>query len=137
MRLPVKELVYILIVFLLVGCATSKVVVGEKRRAISSNAVKVYLAPPPCNVEHIALLEASSRNSFAVGDQGKMNKAIARLKDEAAKLGANGILLGGTGSETTGALVSGSTPGYAIALGHKTASAVAIYVPAGCGEGAK
>ncbi len=70
--------------------------VGEKRRAFSSDAVNIYLASLPCKVEHIALLEASSRNSLAVGNQGKLNKAIARLKEEAAELGANGILLGGT-----------------------------------------
>jgi hypothetical protein len=35
-----------------------------------------------------------------------MNKVIARLKDEATKVGANGILIQGTGDEQAAALTA-------------------------------
>lgn len=121
---------------LLTGCATSHVLVGEPRPAISPDKVKVFLSPPETPFEEIALVEASSRGAWAVSDQGKTNAAIERLKEEAASLGANGILLRGTGSQsnvsvaTSTATYSGNT-GYGTGVGvgvvHKTASAVAIY----------
>ena len=122
----------ILLCGVLLGCSTSRVMVGEKRQSIRSDQVKLYLKAPDCPYDDVALLSASSRNSFAVGDQRKMNKAIARMKSEAAKLGANGIIVGGAGSETTGMITQTGTPGYGIALGHKTVSGAAIYVKPGC-----
>ena len=61
---------------------------------------------------------------------------IERLKEEAAKLGANGVLLQITGSESTGGVVTGVAGGsnptfgtgiYASVM-HKTGRALAIYV---------
>ena len=81
--------------------------------------------------------------SLAVTDQGRMNKAIARLKQEAAGLGANGILLQQAGDESAGSVGTGF--GSATANGHtafgtgfgvsgnllmKAAKGLAIYVPA-------
>ena len=129
-----KILAAVLLCTLLFACSTSRVMVGEKRQSISSDQVKIYLRSPDCPYEEVALLSASSRNSFAVGDQGKMNKAIARMKSEAAKLGANGVIVGGTGSETTGMITQPGTPGYGVALGHQTVSGAAIYVKPGCGK---
>ena len=122
---------------LLAGCATSHVLVGEPRPPISPDKVKVYLSPPGVPFEEIALVEASSRGAWAVSDQGKTNAAIERLKEEAASLGANGILLRGTGSQsnvsvgTSTATYSGNSSygtGVGVGVVHKTASAVAIYI---------
>jgi hypothetical protein len=79
-----------------------------------------------------------------------MNKVIDRLKIEAASLGANGILLQGTGSETTGGVVTGSGSavnigGTTVATGSgvfvraviKTGSALAIYVTTASDQAAK
>lgn len=121
---------------LLTGCATSHVLIGEPRPPISPDKVKVFLSPPAPPFEEIALVEASSRGAWAVSDQGKTNAAIQRLKEEAASLGANGILLRGTGSQsnvsvgTGSATYSGNTSygtGVGVGVVHKTASAVAIY----------
>ena len=126
---------------LLAGCASSHVLVGTARPPISPDQVKIYLHPP-AKYEEIAIIDASSRGSPAFTDQQKMNKAIARLKDEAAKLGANGILLEGAGDQQSGAV--GTGVGTATASGHsavgtgvgisagifiKSANGVAIYVP--------
>ena len=127
---------------LLAGCAASShVLVGTARPPISPDQVKIYLHPP-AKYEEIAIIDASSRGSPAFTDQHKMNKAIARLKDEAAKLGANGILLEGAGDQQSGAV--GTGVGTATSTGHsavgtgvgisagifiKSANGLAIYVP--------
>ena len=61
------------------GCASSHVLIGTPRAPIDPVQVKMY-AVPPAKFEQIAIVEASSKNSWAMGDQGKMNKVIARLK---------------------------------------------------------
>ena len=116
------------------GCSSSShVIVGTTRPPISISQVKLYL-DPPSKYEKIALVEASSKNSLATGDQSKMNTAIERLKEEAANLGANGLILQ-VGSNELGATVntlnlSGNTgTGVGVPVMHKHASGLAIYVP--------
>ena len=96
------------------GCATSHVMLGQARPPISPDQVQIYLHPPAGKYVEIALLETSSNGSFAVGAQGKINVVISRLKAEAAKLGANGILLEGVGDMAVGTVGTG----YATASGH-------------------
>jgi hypothetical protein len=82
------------------GCLSSRVVlVGHTRPPISPDRVRIYLQPPEARYEQIADLWASSRASFALTAAGKIDKVIERLKSEAAKLGANGILLHGVGDQ--------------------------------------
>ena len=126
---------------LLGGCASSHVMVGAARPPISPDQVKLYLHPPE-KYEEIAIIDASSRRSIVFTDQQKMNKVIARLKEEAAKVGANGILIQGTGDEQAGEVRTGA--GTGTASGHsaygtgievsaarimKTGQGIAIYVP--------
>lgn len=119
---------------LLTGCATSSVVVGRVRPAISPTQVKIYLNPPR-KFEEIAMLETSSRASFSMTEQGKMDAVMERLKEEAAKMGANGVLLRGTGDQPSGSISTGSFIGNA-ALGltfgvtDKVGSGTAIFVEA-------
>ena len=95
---------------LLAGCATSSIVVGKRRSPISPDDVKLYLHPPK-KYEEVAIVEATSKNSFSFSDQGKTDATIDRMKSEAAKLGANGVLLSVTGKESTGAVSVGATHG--------------------------
>ena len=126
---------------LLVGCATSHVMVGNPRPPISPSQVKLYLHPP-ARYDEIAILDTSSRGSFSFTSQGKMDVVVERLKAEAAKLGANGILLQSTGDQYAGsvgvgggsATASGNTAwgvgtGFSAAALQKAGSGVAIYVP--------
>lgn len=128
-----KRVLLALVVIAIGGCASSHVIVGKVRPEISIDQVRVYLTPP-AKYEEIALLEASSKNSFAITDQGKTNKAINRMKQEAAKLGANGLLLRGTGTEHTASVntATATSPtaatSYSIPVMHKAASGIAIYV---------
>lgn len=130
--MKVKFFAPLAVVLLLAGCASSSVVVGTVRPAIAPDQVKLYLNPPK-KFEQVALLESSSKASWSFSDQGKTNVVIARMKVEAAKVGANGILLGGIGSQTVGSVGTGTYNGgtaFGVSSGimHKSGSGVAIYV---------
>ena len=127
---------------LLLGCSTSShVMIGTTRPAISPESVRIYLQPPP-RYEQVATLDATSQGSFAITGQQNMDKAMARLKEEAAKLGANGVLLQGvqdqqTGSIGTGVGSSSYGPGSSTGVGvggsfgitNKAVHGIAIFVP--------
>jgi len=90
------------------GCASTQVaVVGRVRPAISPERVQIYLQPPDSKYDEIANLSASSRWSYSVTTEGKIDKVIERLKKDAAKLGANGVLLHGVGNQTGGSVGAG------------------------------
>ena len=119
------------------GCAsTSKVMLGQARAPIDPALVQVYSTPPPGSME-IAQLESSSAVGF--GTQGQTDAAVARLKREAAALGANGVVIMGVGSSgspvgmSVGAGSYGSHVGGGVGIGipttQKRAAGVAIYVP--------
>jgi hypothetical protein len=126
----------------LTGCASSQVaVVGRVRPAISPEQVQIYLQPPDSKYDEIANLSASSRWSYAVTAEGKMDKVIERLKKDAARLGANGILLHGVGDQAGGSIGAGisteaNSPHSPYGLGfgvsafffQKSGDGVAIYV---------
>lgn len=126
-----KKIIGLILVAALSGCATSSVVVGTVRPAIAPAQVKLYAAAP-AKYEQIALLETSSEYSWAITEQGKMNHVIENLKEEAAKLGANGVLLAATGNRQQNGMMfvpSGNVAiGVPIASSSKTGNAVAIYV---------
>jgi hypothetical protein len=67
--------------------------IGAARAPIPSRSVQLYLEPPHGSYEQIAILHASSRRSWAFTSQSKADVVIARLKEEAAALGANGVML--------------------------------------------
>jgi hypothetical protein len=75
----------------LASCASTSVrVTGIARAPISADGVRVYtLAPPAFN--EVAQLRIS-RNSLRGGEQA-IQSIIEQMKAEAAKLGANGLLL--------------------------------------------
>jgi len=127
------------------ACATattSHVITGTPRTPTDTTQVKLYSAPPP-HYEEIAVIDATSRSSSSRGDQEKMDVVIDRLKQEAASLGANGVLLQATGSEYAGGVGTGVGVGVgtggagAVSIGtgifspseNKTGHGLAIYVP--------
>ena len=130
-----RKSIVLLIVMILVGChPVSHIIVGETRAPVIPSQVKIYLDYPE-EYEKIALIDAGS--NFAFKDpvilfdwQRKMDKAMERLKIEAAQLGANGILIVNTDTNNIiqsvrsdgegGTQVSSSTEKYV--------KAIAIYV---------
>ena len=127
---------------LLAGCATtSKVMISPPRPALAPEQVRVYFAPPPGRYVEIALLETSS-GGFTYGEQNKMNSVLTKLRVEAAKLGANGVLVqdtvNGYGGSSVGVGVGGGRfggrshvgggVGVSISPTPKYARAIAIHV---------
>ncbi len=126
----------------LAACAPSThVIVGEVHPPTTPDQVKVY-SHPPANFQEIAILDASSKSAFGPGGQKSVDKVIERLKLEAAKLGANGLILEGFSDAETGSVGTGvgsdsygehSSVGVGVggSLGifKKTGHGEAIYVP--------
>ena len=105
------------------ACASgSAIVTGNTRTPVAPQEVKLFLEPPP-TFEVIGLVNATSDAGWT--EQGSLNYAIEELKKQAAKLGANGVLIVTTGETTTG-IVSGQN--YAIPITGKTVQGKAIFV---------
>jgi hypothetical protein len=76
----------------LTACATSSVTLtGMSRPSISPEEVRVYTSAPT-SFEEVALLRAS-RKSVGAGGEKAIEKVIDEMRAQAAKLGANGLLL--------------------------------------------
>jgi len=138
-----KKLVSVMLALaVLCSCApSSHVMVGQARPPISPDQVRIY-SHPPVNYQEIAVLDASSKSAFGTGGQKSVDKVIERLKIEAAKLGANGVILEGfqdsqAGSIGTGVGSSSYSGNSAVGVGvggslgiyKKTGHGDAIYVP--------
>lgn len=134
------QIVVLTAVLLMSGCAgSSKVMVGQARPPIDPSQVQIYTVVPAGSQE-IAQIESSSAIGF--GTQGQTDSAVARLKAEAAALGANGVVLmgvGSSGSSGGGVSVGGGSwgsssyggVGVGIPTQQKKAVGMAIWVPAG------
>jgi hypothetical protein len=129
---------------LMAACATDSVVItGTPRPAISPAEVKIY-SRPPAAFREIAILNASKNSAFTTGGQKTVDKVIEGLKEQAAKVGANGVILQGFSDAQTGSLGSGvgsssvsSNSAVGVGVGgslgiyKKTGHGVAIFVPPG------
>jgi hypothetical protein len=128
----------------LAACATDSIVLtGTARPAISPADVRIY-SQPPAVFEEIAILNASKNSAFTTGGQKTVDKVVEGLKEEAAKLGANGIILEGFSDRQTGSVGSGvgsssvsSNSAVGVGVGgslgiyKKTGHGRAIFVPPG------
>lgn len=93
------------VILCLAGCAfSSRQLIGTPRPAISPDQVQLYTEAPARPYLRIALVSASSKRSWSFTSEGKAEAVIRRLKVEAAKVGANGVLLRGISEESGGAL---------------------------------
>jgi hypothetical protein len=119
------------------GCApSSHVLVGPARPPIAPDQVKIY-SHPPSNFQEIAVLDASSKSAFGTGGQKSVDKVIERLKIEAAKLGANGVILEGFQDAQTGSIGTGvGSDSYSrsSAVGVGVGGSLGIYKKTGHGE---
>jgi len=90
-------------VLLLTGCAITNettLLVGKSRPSISPDQVKLYTSPP-AQYEEIALVSADAAHDF-MSKQALLDISIAKIKEEAAKVGANGVLLDSVGDNYIG-----------------------------------
>lgn len=109
------------------ACASGSVIVtGKPRAPIAPEKVKIYLEPPAA-FEVIGLVNASSDAGWT--EQGSLDYAVEELKKQAAKLGANGVLLVSSGEKTT-TIIGGQGTGYvyAVPVTSKTVQGRAVFV---------
>jgi hypothetical protein len=134
-------------VAVLCGCTImdgNSIVTGATRSPIFPEQVKLYRTPPE-KYEEIAIVDASAGHDF-LKNSSLMNSAIQRLKEEAAKVGANGLLLTemkerdapavtttvGTATASaggTGAFATGTGVGVNRGDSYTRLRGLAIYVP--------
>ncbi|WP_058569917.1 hypothetical protein ACN3VN_03615 [Xylella fastidiosa] len=115
----------------LVGCAiTSKVMLGPAHEPIEPALVSIY-PNLPANAVQIAQLESISGSEF--GSQSQRDALIAQFKREAAKLGANGLILVGGASQRSDTRSFASRIVSALNIGipamRKQTAGIAIFVP--------
>lgn len=120
---------------LLGACATATVVpVGNSRAPIDPSQVRLY-ATPPAHYEVVGILNGDS--GIEGVSQNAINDTIRKLKEQAAKLGANGVLLGKIGDQYKGSFGGSSYLGWGSFIGSSSATyskkidAEAIYVSGG------
>jgi len=125
---------YLILLILIISChPVSHIIVGEKRDPISPENVKIYLDYPE-SYEKIALIDAGSNFSFndpviLFTWQDKMNKATERLKNEAASIGANGVLIVNTDNKVYQSISSNNQGVQSTTYEEKLVKAIAIFVP--------
>ena len=116
-----------LLVLFLAGCATGSVILtGTARPSTDPQSVKLYLVEPN-KYDVIGTVEAYSDSGWT--DQGSQDYAVAELKKQAAKIGANGVLLTTTGTQTS-TIVGGSGNGsiWSASVNAKVVQGTAIFV---------
>ncbi|TVQ39182.1 MAG: hypothetical protein EA384_07200 [Spirochaetaceae bacterium] len=108
-----KSVTFVLMLIALTGCATgSAIVVGQVRDPIDPDQVTLFIEAP-ASYEVVGIVMASSDAGWT--RQGSVNYAVRELKKQAARLGANGVLIESTG-ERTSTVIGGQGTGYLYAI---------------------
>lgn len=122
----------------------SAVLIGKARPPIDPSQVQITRRVP-AHYEEIAMVSAKAGHDFR-SEQGIMDSAVQRLKKEAAKVGANVVILEGVqnrGAHTTittigtspaygaGGLAPAATIGITGGSNYGHVTGTAIYVPPG------
>jgi hypothetical protein len=104
------------------------IITGNVRPPINITEIKLYV-DPPLQYEIIGVVEASSAIGFSAHSaQEAQDRAVNELKKQAAKIGANGIILIGIGNKNaTAPVIIGGNVVYATQR-KKTVEGQAIYV---------
>lgn len=129
------SLVAVLTLLLSACSSSSHVLLGKERTPVSPQMVVVY-STPPAAFEKIAIVKSSSRNAWRFTEKGKRAAAMERLKEEAASLGANGLIIQHRGQQRSGFVSTGAgnmdaaetSTEEGLPLTHETLEGVAIWV---------
>jgi hypothetical protein len=97
----VKMMVVALFAVACASCMTSSVMVGKAHPPIQPDEVRVFAKPPAGKYEEVAMVEAQAGGAFT-SLQGRTDRVIRNLKKQAAKVGANGIILGAASEDSQG-----------------------------------
>jgi len=126
----------------LAACVSSHQLIGSAREPISADRVRLYTEAPLRPYERIAVVSASSKRSWSFTLEGKAEVVVRRLKEEAGRLGANGVLLEGISEESGPTIGAAAGTGYegprgtinvgvgaATLMTQRYGSGIAIYLP--------
>lgn len=129
------QLAALCVVLLLGACATATVIpVGNARPPVDPSQVRLYVQPP-ARYEVLGIISGNSQLE-GTGQSG-LNDVIKEVRKQAAKLGANGVLIASTGQQYHGSIGGSSYLGWGNFASSSTATysqlvdAKAIYVPEG------
>lgn len=103
-----KSFLIVIAIATLTACASgSALITGQTRPAIADHTSVTILTEMPEDAEKIAIVKASSDSGWT--QQGSLDYAVDELKKQAAKVGANTVVLSGrdTSSQTVGVPVYG------------------------------
>ena len=120
-----KVFLIIILSTLLSSCVTtqlSMILTGKVRPSIDPTEVKIY-ADPPAQYETIGIIDAS--REIESSRQKTQDIVLVDLIFKAAEIGANGIILNNTGTESSGGVIIGSA---FVASEKITTRVKAIYV---------
>ena len=137
-----RSIILLMSMLALAGCSTSHMLTGTPRPPIDPAQVRIYHSPPPGGFEEIAILQTRS-GALTYGEQNKIDSVMRKLRQEAASLGANGVLLQGTaegysnsavsvgagGGRFSGRSYGGVGVGVNVSPTQVHASGIAIHVP--------
>ena len=115
----------IFVITVLFGCVTatgSVIITGQVMPAVDPKEVKIYLNPP-LQYETIGLVEASCEKDLSA--QKTQDMIIDELKKQAAKIGANGIILANIEDRSSGGVI---VYGVFVPSVTRTARGEAIYI---------
>lgn len=107
-----KKYFQLVLVFLMVGCSTSgtSVLIGEGSYAATDpGTIVLLLEPPQKSHKIIALVEGTAATDDYFTKQKTEQAAIEAMKKEAARIGANAIVLTGKNSAPYGQVTTGHT----------------------------
>lgn len=90
---------------LALGCAGASAVVAVKRPPIANpETVQILFAPP--KEKYTVIGTINSEGWTGMTKQARMDRAIAALKERAAKIGANAVIIEGQGTQAGAAVAS-------------------------------
>lgn len=113
---------FILVTFIISCASGTALVTGNQRTPTNPDDVTIY-TEPPLKYEVIGLVTASSDSGWT--EQGDLNYAMAELRKQAAKIGANGVILESVTTSNSGGVM---TYGIYSSITSKNVSGKAIFV---------
>ena len=91
--MTLRPLIPAILLLALAACTSvSHTMISDPRPPIAVEQVRVYLQPPATRYVEIALLDATT-GEFTYGAQNRDDALMLKLRTEAARLGANGVLI--------------------------------------------